>query len=107
MHRRSDSGEDVDGEACRQADGTKKAARKRRRKSKPAQDYARYVMAIEGWDWALNFGVTTSRFDPGPYEDYRQLHLRGRLLIPSRIKVDAADVFLMPHAIMDADSWTG
>ena len=89
-----------------QATGTKKTARKRRRKRKP-ENYASYVMAIEDWDWALNFSSATSRFDRGVYSDYRHLHLRGPLLIPSRLKIASADVFLMPAPIADAEAWTG
>jgi hypothetical protein len=79
---------------------TSKAATERKRprsRKRPRQDaFASYVIAIDDWEWSLSFGIDQTRFREGPYMDFRHLHLRGKLLIPSRIKAETAQAILMP-----------
>lgn len=73
--------------------------RKRRKSRSKEPVYGSYVIAIEDWDWALSFGIDQTRYRKSPYMDCRHLHLRGRFVVPSRIKVETAQAILMPERI--------
>jgi hypothetical protein len=71
----------------RERKGRAATSASRRRRSRPA--FCHYVVAIEGWDWSLSFGLSDPRHDPEPFRDYRHLQLRGSLLRPSQLNVSA------------------
>jgi hypothetical protein len=73
-----------------------RARRKQRRAKKSAETYASYVVAIEDWGWSFDFGVNATPRDDEAYWDFRHLTLRGKLLIPSRIKAETVELTLMP-----------
>lgn len=90
------------------ADEAKKTTgkRKRRRNRRSKEDeYASYVIGIEDWEWALSFGIDSTKYREGPYMDFRHLHLRGKLIVPSRIKAETVQAVLMPRRIADDDRY--
>jgi hypothetical protein len=74
----------------------KKARGKHRSKE---DEIASYLVQIEEWEWGFSFGIGNRRFNDGPYMDFRHLHLRGKLIAPSRIKTETVEVILMPNSL--------
>ena len=74
----------------------KKARGKYRRKE---DELASYLIQIREWEWGFSFGVGNRRFNDGPYMDFRHLHLRGKLIVPSGIKTETVEVILMPNSL--------
>jgi hypothetical protein len=65
----------------------KSPPRRKRPPRRPKTDPVYYVVAIEDGDWGFWFGVSNMPERNGPYDDYRHLNLRGRLLRPAQIQV--------------------
>lgn len=76
--------------------------RKTRRKHRSVDDeYESYVIGIEDWKWSFSFGVDSAKHRDGPYMDFRHLHLRGKLLAPSKMasKAETVQAILIPRPI--------
>lgn len=82
---------------------TKSRKKRKQTRKKAQQEYESYIFAIDDWEWAFHFGVNQTKHLEGPYADYRHLHLRGRLLAPSRIKADGVQAILFPRTIEKED----
>lgn len=78
---------------------TSRTGKKARGKHRSKEEIASYLVQIEEWEWGFSFGIGYRRFSDGPYMDFRHLHLRGRLIVPSRIKIETAEVILMPNSL--------
>jgi hypothetical protein len=85
------------------AKDTGKRPKTRRKCKRQEEDYAFYVVGIADWEWAFSFGVDQTRFRKGPYMDFRHLHLRGQLIVPSSIRAEMVELILMPERI-DSDA---
>jgi hypothetical protein len=75
------------------------------RRPRPPLMFCHYVVAIEGWEWSLSFGLGDPKYDPEPFRDYRHLQLRGTLLRPSQLKVSAVELTLLPDARLSRNDW--
>lgn len=73
----------------------RKAAKKKRR---PAQreEFVDYVVEIDGWDWGYSFSLNLERRPINPYDEFRHLHIRGKMLRPTGLKSDRAEISLLP-----------
>ena len=85
---------------------TPKSKRKRRR-GRPRTEFADYVLEIKEWDWSFSFGINTMRNRDGPYHDFRHLQLRGTLLLPSKLKAEDVEFYIMPEHGLNEDKREG
>ena len=72
---------------------------KQKRRGRPTLEVSYYIMQIADWDWSYHFGVNAARHDDRPYSDYRHLLLRGRVLLPSKLKpkVERVELTFLPN----------
>jgi hypothetical protein len=70
---------------------------KRKRQSRQSTSY--YILEITDWDWDYHFGLNTSRYDDLAYSDYRHLHVRGTVLLPTKLrpKVEQVELTFLPN----------
>ncbi|WP_051380639.1 hypothetical protein [Bradyrhizobium sp. WSM1743] len=80
---------------------TRSAKKKRRRK--PREEIVDYVVAIEDWDWGYSFSLNLERQPIDPYDEFRHLQVRGRLLTPSGLKADRAEISLLPSSDLEEE----
>lgn len=79
-----------------------KAAAKRKRAKARQDEHLHYVIEITGWDWSFSFGLGWRRdIDGEPYSDFRHLHIKGKLLRPTKIKANEAELVFMPTQRMN------
>lgn len=79
-----------------------KAKGKRKGARKPKDEVVYYVVEITDWEWSLSFGVGWRKdIDREPYSDYRHLHVKGRLVRPTKLKVNEVELIFMPEAAMN------
>jgi hypothetical protein len=50
-------------------------------------EVARYVVAIADWDWGVGFGVNDLPSQAEPFNDHRQIEIRGSLARAKHLKV--------------------
>lgn len=57
-----------------------------------------YVVQITEWDWSYSFGLNATTFDDRRYSDYRHLLVRGKILLPSKLrtKAEAVELTFLP-----------
>lgn len=80
------------------------SATKTRRRRRREQDEPRtYVVRIEDWEWSLSFGVNNMSHRTDPYSDFRHLALRGKLLRPTNLKAETAELTLLPDPRLNWD----
>jgi hypothetical protein len=82
-----------------------RAATPATRRQRPPLVSCHYVVAIEGWEWSLSFGLGDPKYDLEPFCDYRHLQLRGTLLRPSQLKVSAVELTLLTDARPARNDW--
>lgn len=71
----------------------KTSQKKRRAKS----DCVYYTIEIQDWHWSFWFGVSRTRyFSGGPYDDYRHLVVKGKLLAPAKMNVRSIELSFLP-----------
>lgn len=69
---------------------------KKKRQRKLREEFVDYIVEIESWDWAYSFSLNTERRPIDPYDEFRHLQIRGRLLRPAGLKTDQVVVSLLP-----------
>lgn len=79
----------------------KSRPRRKRPQGRPKNDPVYYVVAVEDWDWGFWFGVSNMPERNGPYDDYRHLNLRGRLLRPAKLKCEKVELHILPDKRLD------
>lgn len=57
---------------------------------------AYYHVQITGWDWSYSFSANVPKYEQARFADYRHLLIRGTVLRPRKIEVDAAELFFIP-----------
>jgi hypothetical protein len=80
------------------------ASASRRKKGRRRTDLelpVTYVVEIGDWEWDLSFGVDSMRHRDDPYSDYRHVALKGKLLHPTKIKAETAELTLLPDPRLD------
>jgi hypothetical protein len=80
---------------------TRPAKKKRRRK--PREEFVDYIAEIEDWDWVYSFSLNSERRPIDPYDEFRHLQIRGRLLRPAGLKTDRIEVSLLPTLDLEGD----
>jgi hypothetical protein len=60
---------------------------------------AYYHLQITGWDCDYSFSVNVPRWEEKHYADYRHLVVQGTLLLPRKIKVEAAELNFIPEVV--------
>ncbi|MCW2082408.1 UNVERIFIED_ORG: hypothetical protein M2193_004583 [Bradyrhizobium japonicum] len=78
-----------------------RSAKKRRRK--PREEIVDYVVAIEGWDWGYSFSLNSGRQPIDPYDEFRHLQVKGRLLRPAGEKTERAEISLLPSSDLEEE----
>jgi hypothetical protein len=73
-----------------------KAAKKKKLRRAPPEEFVDYVVEIEGWDWGYSLSLNTERHPIDPYHEFRHLQISGKLLRPAGLKTDRAEVTLLP-----------
>ncbi|MGD9668837.1 MAG: hypothetical protein AB7U75_07220 [Hyphomicrobiaceae bacterium] len=79
------------------------APKRRRRRSREQDEPRTYVVRIEDWEWSLSFGVNNMSHRTDPYSDFRHLALRGKLLRPTSLKAETAELTLLPDPRLNWD----
>jgi hypothetical protein len=75
-----------------------RAARKATRRRKPPEEIVDYIVEIESWDFSYWLALNTLRDPLDPYHEHRGLQIKGRLLQPTGLKTDRAEVSLFPSS---------
>jgi hypothetical protein len=78
-----------------------RAKKKKHRRASSQDEYARYIVAIEGWDRSYSFGLAGRKDSLDPYMEYRHLEITGRLLYPTGLKVDGVELWFLPSVDLD------
>ncbi|TYL84715.1 hypothetical protein [Bradyrhizobium cytisi] len=73
-----------------------KAVSKSRRKAR--EEIVDYIVAIEDWDCGYSFSLNVERLPIDPYHEFRHLQIKGRLLTPAGLKVETAEISLLPSS---------
>jgi hypothetical protein len=58
-------------------------------------------VAIEDWDWGYSFSLNMERQPIDSYDEFRHLQVRGRLLTPSGLQTDRAEISLLPSSDLE------
>jgi hypothetical protein len=74
----------------------KSASRKKPRRKPPPEEFVDYIVGIEDWDWSYSLSLDTGRHVVDPYNEFRHLQIRGRLLHPRALKTDWIEITLLP-----------
>jgi hypothetical protein len=74
---------------------------KKRRRPPPHDDHARYIIAIEDWDWGYSFGLAGLKDSPDPYMEHRHLTITGRLIHPTGLKIESVELSTLPNPDLD------
>jgi hypothetical protein len=87
------------------ADGKPKPrAKTRKRPRAPSRDeYVRYLVAIENWDWSYSFGLDGRNDSVDPNMEHRQLMIGGRLLHPRSPAIKSVELCLLPRHDLDQE----
>jgi hypothetical protein len=67
----------------------------------PPEEIVDYIVAIEDWDWGYSFSLNMERQPIEPYDEFRHLQVRGRLLTPSGLQTDRAEISLLPSSDLE------
>lgn len=54
-------------------------------------------MAIENWDLGYSFSFNSDRQPIDPYDEFRHLQVKGRLLQPVGLRTDRVQISLVPR----------
>ncbi|MCA1398410.1 MULTISPECIES: hypothetical protein [unclassified Bradyrhizobium] len=76
---------------------------KKRPRRKPREEIVDYVLAIEDWDWGYSFSLNSERQPIDPYDEFRHLQIKGRLLRPAGQKTDRAEISLLPSSDLEEE----
>src|SRR5258705_2379607 len=77
------------------------AAKKKKRRRVPREEFVDYVAAIEDWGWSYSLLLNTEKHPVDPYHEFRHLVIIGRLLRPTGLKTDKVEVSLLPSVEMN------
>lgn len=75
--------------------------KKKGRRERPQDDYVRYVVAIENWDWRYSFGLAGRKDSLDPYSEYRHLAITGKLLHPTNSSIGCVELWILPTEDLD------
>jgi hypothetical protein len=86
------------------ADKPKPRSKRTKRLRAPSRDeYVRYIVSIENWDWSYSFGLDSRKDSMDPYMEHRHLKIGGKLLHPKLPSIETVELFLMPRGDLDQD----
>jgi hypothetical protein len=57
----------------------------------------RLCRAIENWDLGYSFSLNSDRQPIDPYDEFRHLQVKGRLLQPVGLRTDRVQISLLPR----------
>jgi hypothetical protein len=80
-----------------------RSKRTKRLRAPSRDEYVRYIIAIENWDWSYSLSLDDRKDSLDPYREYRHLRIGGKLLHPKLPSVETVEVHLMPRADLDQD----
>lgn len=83
------------------AEPKQKPVRKAKQRRKPPDEFVDYVMAIEDWAWGYSFSLNSERQPIDPYDEFRHLQIRGRLLRPAGQTTNRAEISLLPTSDLE------
>jgi hypothetical protein len=78
-----------------------KAAKKKKRRRVPREEFVDYVAAIEDWEWSYSLLLNTEKNPVDPYHEFRHLVISARLLRPAGLKSDRLEMSLLPTVDMN------
>jgi hypothetical protein len=85
------------------AESKLKAARKRRRRRAPREEFVDYIVEVVGRDWGYSLSLNTEPHPIDPHHEYRHLQINGKLLRPAGLKTDRVEVSLLPTSSMSEE----
>jgi hypothetical protein len=77
------------------------AAKKKKRRRAPREEFVDYVAAIEDWEWSYSLLLNTEKHAVDPYHEFRHLMIAARLLRPAGLKTDRLEMSLLPTVDMN------
>jgi hypothetical protein len=80
-----------------------RSKKKKRRRVAPQDELARYIVAIEGWDWSYSFGLAGRKDAVDPYMEHRHLEITGKLLRPVDPKIKTVELWFLPSDDLDEE----
>jgi hypothetical protein len=78
-----------------------RSRKRKRRRASVRNEYVRYIVAIETWDWSYSFGLAGLKDSLDPYMEHRHVKITGKLLRPVDSKVTAVGLHLLPRHDLD------
>jgi hypothetical protein len=78
-----------------------KAAKKKKRRRAPREEFVNYVAAIEDWEWSYSLLLNTDKHAADPYHEFRHLVITARPLRPVGLKTDRLEMSLLPTVGMN------
>ncbi|KAA0698103.1 hypothetical protein DTW90_14505 [Neorhizobium sp. P12A] len=72
---------------------------------KAREEHVYYVIAINDWEWSYSFSSNHMKDRHELYNEYRHLHLIGKLLRPSQTKVETVRLTFLPNDAYNRDQW--
>lgn len=85
------------------AELTPNKSAKKKRRHKPSAEIVDYVVTIDDWDWGYSFSLNSERQPIDPYDEFRHLQVKGRLLRPAGQKTDRAEISLLPSSDLEEE----
>jgi hypothetical protein len=94
------------GEAARGRKPVGKVRASGKKSKRHVEEHVYYVVEILGWEWSFMFGVSNApHISGGPYDDYRHLTVRGKLVRPTRLQNRALELNLLPDERLNRERW--
>jgi len=80
-----------------------RSKRTKRLRASSRDEYVRYLVAIENWDWSYSFGLDGRKASVDPYMEHRHLIIGGRLLHPTSPSIKSVELCLLPRHDLDQE----
>jgi hypothetical protein len=80
-----------------------RSKRAKRLRAPSRDEYVRYIVAIERWDWSYSLSLDGRKDSLDSYMEHRHLRIDGKLLHPKLPSVETVEVHLLPRADLDQD----
>jgi hypothetical protein len=80
-----------------------RSKRTKRLRAPSRDEYVRYIVSIESWDWGYSLSLDDRKDSMDPYREYRHLRIDSKLPHPKLPSAETVEVHLLPRADLDQD----
>jgi hypothetical protein len=80
-----------------------RSKRTKRLRAPSRDEYVRYIVAIERWDWSYSLSLDGRKDSLDPYMEHRHVRIDGKLLHPKLPSAETVEVHLIPRGDLDQD----